>query len=145
MKFNIRKPAAKRSTLIVTAGIVWIMAGVMLISRAVIWLSEIETNVYLIVGLALIIGYLKNRFMFSKIINKNLERIKSLAPHKEKICIFAFQAIQSYIMVLGMISLGHILRLTPIPRDILSVVYLAIGTALFLSGVKYLKATKKFS
>ena len=143
MNFSIPEPAAKRKTLILTADIVWILASVILSGRAIIWLTEIDSNIYLIVGGAVLIGILKARFAFSKIIQKNVDRIIALAPQKDKICIFAFQAIQSYIMVIVMISLGHILRLTSIPRDILALIYLAIGTALFLSGVKYLGASKE--
>ncbi len=145
MSFSIPEPAAKRRTLILTAGIVWLLAGLMLTWRAVLWISEIDSNIYLIIGIALFIGIIKSLFVFSKIVNKNLKRIKELAPHKEKICIFAFQAIQSYLLVIFMISFGHTLRLTSISIDILSVIYLAIGTALFLSGVTYLKASKEFS
>ena len=145
MSFSIPEPAAKRRTLIFTAGVVWILAGFILTSRAVIWLSEINSNIYLIIGIALIIGILKSLFVFNKIVNKNLKRIKELAPHKDKICIFAFQAIQSYLLVIFMISFGHTLRLTSISLEILSVIYLAIGVALFLSGVKYLIAVKEFS
>jgi len=52
---------------------------------------------------AIVIGLLKSRFVFSKIIKKNIERIKNLSPHKEKICIFAFQAMQSYFIILVMV------------------------------------------
>ena len=138
----VKEPAVKRKTLARTAGIVWIAAGLVLSIRSIAWFSSGEINPYILVGAALLIGILKGRFLFSKIVVKNISRIKELAPHKDKVCIFAFQAIQSYLLVTFMIALGVALRMSPIPRDILAVIYLAIGTALFISGLKYISESK---
>jgi hypothetical protein len=38
-----------------------------------------------------------------------------------------------------MIGMGAVLRLSPVPKAYLSVVYIAIGLALILSSVRYLR------
>lgn len=90
--------------------------------------------------LALGIGFLKGRYIFSKLAFRNIRRIQALSPHKEKICLFAFQAIQSYLIIVGMIILGILLRLSRVPREILAVIYLAIGSALLYASLPYWRA-----
>jgi len=142
-KFMIKRipePAVKRSTLLITAGIVWALAGVFLSVRAIIWIVAYPSQAVFLAAIAIVIGLLKSRFVFSKIIKKNIERIKNLSPYKEKICIFAFQAMQSYFIILVMVPLGIYLRMSSIPRNILVVIYLAIGSALFKASMEYFKA-----
>ena len=140
MNLNIPEPAVKRKSLLLTAGFTWIIVGLFLICRTIPWLNEANNLFYIILAVGLILGYLKSRFILAKIINKNVIRIKNLSPHKERICIFAFQALQSYVIVLVMILLGISLRATSIPREILSVIYIAIGFGLFKSGFIYFKS-----
>lgn len=139
---SVKEPAVTRKTLAKTAGIVWIAAGLVLAIRSVSWFSYGNISPYILVGTSLIIGILKGKFVFGKVVSRNIKRIKELAPHKEKICVFAFQAIQSYILVAIMIILGITLRMSSIPRNILAVVYLAIGTSLFISGLKYINEAR---
>ena len=75
--------------------------------------------------------------MFARLARRNIQRIRELSPHKEKICLFAFQALQSYVLIIGMITLGILLRLSPIPREYLAIVYLAIGFALVYASLQY--------
>ncbi|NOY88134.1 MAG: hypothetical protein GXO93_01935 [FCB group bacterium] len=143
MKRRIPEPAVKRSTLLITAGIVWALVGIFLSVRAIIWIVAYPSQVVFLATLAIVIGLLKSHFVFSKIIKKNIERIKNISPDKEKICIFAFQAMQSYFIILVMIPLGIYLRMSSIPRNILVVIYLAIGSALFKASMEYFKAFRQ--
>jgi hypothetical protein len=89
------------------------------------------------VFLALVIGFLKGHFLLSRMARRNIRRILELSPHKEKICIFAFQAIQAYLVIFGMMALGIILRHSSVAREALAVVYLAIGSALMYASIPY--------
>ncbi len=80
----------------------------------------IAMAVWWMVLLALAIGLVKGRFVFSRFARKNILRIRELSPQKEKICIFAFQAMQSYLIIIGMVTLGILLRLSPLPRELLA-------------------------
>lgn len=142
MAIKLKEPSAKRATLVATAGIVWILVGTMLIMVALVWLSTTGSGYYVTFGLSLIAGLLVSRFAFSRLIAGNIKRIRELAPHKPKVCIFAFQAIQSYFMILLMMSLGYAMRHLPIPHKYTAAVYLIIGVALFKSGIDYLRAAK---
>ena len=56
-----------------------------------------------------------------------------------KRCVFAFMPWKSYILVIIMMATGILLRHSPIPKLYLAVLYAAIGTALILSSIRYLR------
>jgi hypothetical protein len=136
----LTEPAVSRRTLVLTAASLWSLAGLILILRAAFWLPEAGLWAIGLCVAAIGVGLLKGWLVFAKIARKNVERIRSLAPQKPKICVFAFQAIQSYLIVIAMIALGILLRMSPIPRLWLAAIYLAIGAALEWSSLVYWKS-----
>lgn len=138
MPFSIREPSAKRSTVIAVAGMVWLAAGLFMIANGFARLVQTDTDPLLPAALGLFLGLLKKRFILTRLAEANIARIKNLAPHKEKICVFAFQAVQSYVVVLVMVTLGLWLRSLAIPVEWRAMILLAIGTALALASSAYL-------
>ncbi len=141
----MKAPAAKRRTLIISAGIFWMIGAAMLLIKGNHFLTESGSStqdllLFSVVGIT--IGSIKFFMVLSKVVSKNVIRIKELAPAKEKICVFAFQSIQAYLLVFGMISFGHILRLLPIDWAILGGIYIAIGSALALGSFRYLRLSQ---
>ena len=73
---------------------------------------------------------------FSKLAKKNIRRIGAYTD--EKICLFAFQKWSSYPLVAFMMGLGIYLRhYSSLPKSLLAILYLGIGSALFASGLLY--------
>ncbi len=142
MSLATKEPAVSRRTLALAGGVLWSLVGGFLILRAAIWLNYGRGMDYIMAAVAIFLGLLKGRFVFQKIVKKNLTRIASLSPHKEKICIFAFQAIASYLIALLMIGLGIALRMSPIPRDWLAALYILIGVALIRGALVYFGASR---
>lgn len=134
----IRKPAAKRDTLALIAGIVWSLTGIFLSSVAISWLlkSELPFLLFaLISGLA--VGLLIFRFKFGKLARQNIDRIYQQSPGNEKVCIFAFQNARSYFLVILMMSMGYVIRHSGLPMPYLAPFYLAIGSSMALSSTLY--------
>jgi hypothetical protein len=77
-----------------------------------------------------------HHFGFLRIVDKNLARI---LPMEGKRCIFSFMPWKSYILIVGMSLLGATLRHSALPKPYLAVLYMAIGTALFLSSFRYFR------
>jgi hypothetical protein len=140
MTMHIPEPAVSRRTLILSAAITWGLVGAFLSLRGVFWFKSPSPAVLGLALLALGLGFLKGQFIFSRLARRNILRIRELSPHKEKICLFAFQAIQSYVIIVGMIALGMILRHSTLPRTDLAVLYLAIGSALIYASFQYWRA-----
>jgi len=136
------EPAVRRTTLVLSAAVVWTLVGLFLAARAALWFRSSTRPVLWLILLALAAGFIKGHFIFSKLARRNIRRIGELSPHKEKICIFAFQALQSYAIVLGMIILGILLRHSSLSRQILAVIYLAIGAALVYASASYWRAKR---
>jgi hypothetical protein len=139
-KFFLRlNPQVKKIWLQVMAGLSWSAVGIMLIIFALSWLKLASDSIrifLLISGGTLAAGiYL---WGFSKIARKNIIRIEAYV--KDKVCLFAFQKWSSYPLVLVMINLGIYLRkYSPLPKNMLAVLYIGIGGGLFLSSVHYHK------
>ena len=128
-------PAVSKYWLMVLAGLMWSMVGIMLCRLAYIWLAAVNWSLGLPLGsLGIISALAVYRYGFSKIARKNIARLCLLS---DKTCIFAFQAWKSYLIVIFMIMLGIALRKLPIPRHFLAVIYSTIGGALFLSSFHF--------
>ena len=77
-----------------------------------------------------------HHFGFLRIVDKNLARI---LPMQGKRCVFSFMPLKSYILILIMSLLGVTLRHSPVPKPNIAVLYIAIGTALILSSIRYFR------
>jgi hypothetical protein len=133
---NKYKPAVPKKVLLVIAGIMWCGVGIMLVSMAVHWLHNFQGNPWFFAVPGLIAALIIHHFGFLKIVDKNLGRLSRL-PGKP--CVFAFISWKSYLIILIMVTLGITLRHSPIPKQYLSVIYLGIGLALFLSSIRYFR------
>jgi hypothetical protein len=134
---RMRAPDARRETLVLVAGIIWSLVGLTLVSIAAAWLVSSPHYLLLMVLGGPVAGYVIYRFGFSHLARKNLVRIYAQAPEKDKVCVFAFQNIRSYLLVVVMMCLGYGLRHSGIPRTYLAPVYLAIGLGLLFSSLLY--------
>jgi hypothetical protein len=134
-KYN---PAVQKNWLQFLAGLLWLSVGLMLDSIAASrWLKVEKTPsriLLILAGLALATGIYT--FGFSKLALKNIRRIAAYA--NEKVCLFAFQSWASYPMVGFMMALGIYLRsYSTIPKPLLAITYVGIGSALFASSLHY--------
>jgi hypothetical protein len=131
------KPAVKTPFLLFLSGILWIGVAVMLCTFAAGWLINYhgkEVWIYPLAGFmaALVIHH----FGFLRVVDKNLRRISRM---EAKTCVFAFMSWKSYLIVLVMVGMGIGLRHSSIPKQYLSVLYIGIGLALFLSSIRYFR------
>lgn len=125
-------PAVSKSWLLTIAGLAWAGVGVMLCNIAIGWLRVLHQDFGFLFGLVgLSIGVLFHLTIFSRMAKRNIDRVHA---YPARVCIFAFQAWRGYLIIGFMITLGIVLRRSSIPRELLAVAYLAVGTALILSG-----------
>lgn len=128
-------PTVTRHWLSLVAGLMWLGVGILLCARAAYWLLALGRPANVLGALlALISGVVIYRFGFSRIAKKNIRRIEQ---KPETVCLFAFQAWKSYILIVVMMLLGYTMRHSSLPLIITAFVYLAIGTALSLSSSLY--------
>lgn len=135
MPISRLKPAVSKYFLMAMAGIMWSGVGIMLMVLAVRWMDPVALGWDLeLILYSMTLAVAVYQFGFSKIAAKNIRR---LCAFPDKACFFAFQAWRSYIIIAVMISLGIFLRHLPIHKYFLSMPYIIIGGALFLSSFHY--------
>ncbi len=113
----------------------WTGVGVMLCIYAVGWLEAAWVWLALPLGLlGVVISVAANRWQFSKLAIKNIDRIFGLP---DRACVFSFLAWKGYAIIVFMITLGIVLRNSPLPKPYLAVIYLAVGGALIQASSHY--------
>lgn len=131
------KPSVEKPLLLFISGLMWFCIGVMLNAFAVNWLMGYEGKWhYLFAGIGFFMALIIHHFGFLRIVDKNLGRIKTL---EERPSVFAFMSWRSYVLVLIMVSMGIALRHSALPKQYLSIIYIAIGLALMLSSIRYFR------
>lgn len=137
-KLESWKPGVPRGVLPLLAAITWIGSAVILNIFSYSWLKKANPHEALLTATAGFLGALLiHHFGFLRLADKNLGRIQAMAEGRR--CVFAFMPWKSYLLIPFMILLGFLLRHSPVPRLYLAVLYTAIGTALLLSSVRYLR------
>jgi uncharacterized membrane protein len=130
-------PAVDKRLLIALSGITWSIVGIILSTLAINWLSQTAHQKAVLLGLAgITLSLLIHPFGFSRLVDRNIDRI---LPMKNKVCIFAFQAWKSYLIIIIMVGMGIALRHSPLPKPYLSVIYIGFGGAMILSGLRYFR------
>jgi hypothetical protein len=127
---------------IALSAFLWSFFGIDMNYVASKWLFyfENEVKIYLII-IGVLLGLSMAIFLFSKIVKRNINRIKKL-PERSNILLF--QSLKSYILIAFMISLGITMRKSGlVPVYILCPMYITIGVALFISGCIYYKELVK--
>jgi len=131
------KPAVPKNALLLLAGLIWFCAGTILLVLAYSWLSNVERPLsFIYFGVGLTAALLIHRFGFRKIAARNIKRILAKSGWQ---CLFSCFAWKSYILIIVMITMGKLFRSSAIPKPYLAILYTAIGAALVLSSIKYLK------
>jgi hypothetical protein len=125
-------PAVPRHWLFAIAATIWSAVGLLLCSRAIVWLSPLSISTGLLMELTGIavaaIGYL---YLFFRAVQHNIKRIHALPT---RACVFAFTAWRGYVMIALMVTLGLTLRSSSIPKYYLSMPYTAMGVMLLIGG-----------
>jgi hypothetical protein len=137
MNNKLRKfdPAVDKRVLIALSGAIWTFVGIILCNFAFHWLMDSAgEDFFLLAAAGIVAALLISYFGFLKIVNKNIDRIRA---KPSKVCIFAFQPWNSYLVVIVMISLGIFLRQSSVPKKYLSIIYTGFGGAMILSSLKY--------
>lgn len=137
MQLNL-KPAVPRTWLILISGILWSGTGILLFWISSKWFALFDSwQMIFALTAGPVLGLVIAWFGFSGLAKKNADRISA---YPKKVCIFAFQRWQMYILIVVMMSMGIFMRNTElIPKFLLAPVYIGIGSALFLASFVYYK------
>ncbi|WP_156299935.1 hypothetical protein [Streptobacillus canis] len=121
--------------LLLIAGILWSIAGFNILkiglTTGIKWSS-------IAVLLALVIFYLFNKNIFSKLVIKHTARIMGYVEEKKEFYLFFDKS--SYLIMIFMMSFGIALRkFSLVPLFFIQFFYTGLGCALFLAGIRFIK------
>ena len=126
---NRLKPGVSIRTHRIAAASIWTVVGISLMIRGGGFL--LHTGKAWLILVAVAVGLLKSRMMLDKSAGRNSERISRL---KEGTCLGGVYSIKMWMLVACMILLGRWLRSSGLAAEVVGVVYVAIGWALFYSS-----------
>ena len=128
------KPKSSAKTQLLLSGIMWLVVGVVLYGRAIKWLLTApysSTTVFIAIGGATILGLIKGKVVLDRAAKKAIARITSRG---DGTCLLGFFSFKSWLLILLMITMGKLLRMSPAPILVISIIYMAIGVALFFAS-----------
>jgi hypothetical protein len=114
------------------------VAGAILGYRAIGWLVGTPLAIPLWVA-ALVLGELKARYLMDRVARRAVERIRDRGSSS---WVGGFLAPRSWLLIAVMMSAGHALRLTAIPRPWLGALYATVATGLLLSSRLYWRGAR---
>jgi hypothetical protein len=123
------KPGVSIKTHLFSAGLIWSLVGCGLLFFGFYLVSLNGNYWYAVAGL--ILGTVKTIFILDRVARKNVKRIKEF---EDKVCLGSVYSWKTWMLVLAMIFLGRFLRTSALPREIVGLIYIAVGWALLLAS-----------
>jgi len=126
------KPVASSRMQLWLAGAMWSSVGVGLFLVGTYWLlknGEAKGFILLVVAAGLGLG--KASLVLDRTTLQNIDRVKSRGEDR---CFGGFLSPRVWILVIGMMLLGRILRTIGLPKPILGLIYGAVGIGLLFSS-----------
>ena len=124
------KPGVKTHTHLLVAASVWSCMGCVLMFRGVTYLKQ-TPYLYLLCGLACVLGLLKSFVILDRAAKKSLHRIEQFS---DGTCLGAVYSKKTWALVGCMILMGVLLRRSSLPPSFLGLLYCTIGWALCFSS-----------
>ena len=132
------KYGVNRNVLLITAGLVWIVAGANVLRIGVVTWMNNDKDWMFKTGEAIIVFLLFFVLVFRKLYYKHTRRIEQ--KKEEKNCPFSFFDAKGWVIMTFMITLGvSIRRLQLLPDTFISVFYTGLSVALILTGILFLR------
>jgi hypothetical protein len=120
-------PRAGQRVQLFSAAAMWAVGASILLVRGIGFLHD---NWYaVLLALAAALGVIKSRYLLDRVARKAVLRIHE----RGRACYFGFFSWKSWLFVVVMMGGGILLRRSALPRDILAVLYVGVGTGLVLA------------
>lgn len=116
------------------AALMWTAASVMLGVRGAGWLAHVRFGLAL-AALALVLGWLKQRFIMRSVAQSAIVRIQTRGPGANAL---GFFSARSWLTVALMMGLGIALRVSGVlPPTVLGTLYTTVATGLLLGSITF--------
>lgn len=125
-----------KNTLIVIAGVVWVIAGVNVLAIGIQAFATQSMPLVLALVAGAVVIFAAFFAMFSRLVKKNVARISAMTA--EKIMFLNFLNGRSWAIMAFMMALGFGLRFSGVAPDwFIAFFYTGLGTALTVAGILF--------
>ncbi len=139
-----------RRSFIVFSGSLWFVIGLALMYRGLHYISEAQMDPNAlskgsssagnwIIFFALVVGFIKGRFIFAKTVERVVSRIRALSA---PIRFWHVYSLSYWILIASMMGISLLFKYLPIPVDIRGFINLAVGSALVNGSMLYFRAAR---
>lgn len=133
------EPRAGIRVQLASAAIMWLVGASILLVRGVMYLNG--RWITALVALALVIGAAKSRLILDNYARKAVTRIHE----RGRACYFGFFSVKAWLFIIVMMGGGVVLRhsslvASGVGRDVVAVIYIAVGSALAIADRVYWRA-----
>jgi hypothetical protein len=126
------KPHASHRVQLMLAQLMWSMVGLMLFTIGLRWIMHRYGDLGLLYALPfLALGLTKAFLVLDRVAYGAIDRV---ASRPADACAGGFFSTKSWLLVIGMMATGQVLRASPLPRADIGFLYVAVGTALLFSS-----------
>jgi hypothetical protein len=126
------KPVASSRLQLWLAGAMWSCVGAGLFSVGIYWmLKNGDAKGFILLLIAAGLGLGKGLLVMDRTTLRNIDRVKSRGEDR---CVGGFLSPRVWIVVIGMMLLGRILRTIGLAKPILGLIYGAVGIGLLFSS-----------
>jgi len=126
------KPGASIRANLLAAALMWSFIGLYLMARGYVMSAALPGFfLALALGLALVLGTAKAFLVIERAARKNIARI---VARPDGMCLGGIYSWRMWGLVVCMMLGGRLLRNSPVPPLVVSVIYVAVGWALLLSS-----------
>lgn len=137
-------PRCKKRSLLFIAGLVWIFAGGMVSKLGFNVLFTTSMHPLISIMVAVVTFLIFFNFIFIKLVKKH--KIRIYEKEQDKLCLFSFFDVKSYIIMIFMMSLGiTISSIDSINPLCWAAIYIGIGLALLSAGVAFMVEWKNWN
>ncbi len=134
----------RKQIAIALSGTLWMGIGIMLLTkglRLLVTAGKGEQTTLALVSVALLLGFIKGRFVLAKTVRRVVSRIASLPE-----VTFTNVYEKKYLILLSsMVALGVSLKFFPLPPQVLGFVDVVIGSALINGALLYIRSLFQWS
>jgi hypothetical protein len=128
------KPAASIRSRLCLAALIWTVVGGGLLAAGARWtVAGRGLTGWAVLGMALVVGWLKARFVLAGRAADNARRIVAAGEDR---CLGGVFAWSAWLFVLAMVAVGYLLRHSDVPRLWVGAIYAAVGLGLVLASLR---------
>ncbi len=136
------KPAASARVHVGVAAVMWTVVGAVLVALGLYWTRPAGSMWPALLVVAAAIGVIKARLVLAKAARRILDRIRTRGDGQ---CLGGFISWKTWLLVIGMMMLGRLLRGGLLPRPVVGFIYEAIGVALLTGAIGLWRGLREVS